>query len=96
MIGEPDGARRVPLGCDELQLRSACVLKEPLALAKHERADEEIVLIDKAMLHERADKVATSQDRYGSTKLLFQSGHFFGDVALDQSGIVPGRLLQGG
>ena len=61
LVAEPDGTRRVRPGCDELQRRSACVLKESLALAQHERTDEEQVLIDKAMLHERYEPEEASR-----------------------------------
>ena len=96
LVGEPNGTGRVRLGGDQSQRRSACFLKEPLALAQDQGTDDEHVLIDEVLMHERADKIATAQDRYGPTELLLELGHFFGDIALDQSGIVPGRLLQGG
>ena len=96
LVGEPNGACRVRLGGDQSQRRSACVLKEPLALAQDQRTDDERILIDEVMVHERADKVATTQDHYVLTKLLLELGHFFGDIALDQPGIVPCHLLQGG
>src|SRR6266487_3224713 len=89
LVGEPNGACRVRLGGDQSQRRSACVLKEPLALAQDQRTDDERILIDEVMVHERADKVTTTQDRYVLTKLLLELGHFFGDIALDQPGIVP-------
>src|SRR5256885_16816865 len=96
LVGEPNGACRVRLGGDQSQRRSACVLKELLALAQDQRTDDERILIDEVMVHERVDKVATTQDHYVLTKLLLEFGHFFGDIALDQPGIVPCHLLQGG
>ena len=96
LVGEPNGACRVRLGGNQSQRRSACVLKEPLALAQDQRTDYEHVLIDEVMVHESADQVATAQDRYGLSKLLLEPGHFFGDIALDQPGIVPCHLLQRG
>src|SRR6266568_4833862 len=72
LVGEPNSACRVRLGVDEPQRRSACVLKEPLAIAQDQRTDDEQILIDEVMIHECMDQVSTSQDRYGLTKLLLE------------------------
>src|SRR6266446_9691579 len=96
LVGEKNGACRVRLGGDQSQRRSACVLKEPLALAQNQRTDNEQILIDEVLMHERADQVTTAQDRYGLVKLLLEPGHLFGDIVLDQPGIVPCHLLEGG
>ena len=71
-------------------------MKEPLALAKDQRTDYEHILIDEVMVHERVNQFATTQNRYGLTKLLLKLGYFSGDIALDQLGIVPCHLLEGG
>src|SRR6266496_3025129 len=96
LVGEPNGACCVRLRGDQSQRRSACVLKELFALAQDQRTDDEQILIDEVMIHECADQLTTSQDRYGLTKLLLELEHFFSDITLDQLGIVPCRLLQSG
>ena len=89
LVGERNDACRVGLRSDQSQRRSACVLKEPLALAQDQWTDDERILIDEVMLRKLADKVATAQDQDGLTKLLLEPGDFVGNIARDQPGIVP-------
>src|SRR2546421_10759866 len=70
LVGEPNGACRVRLGGNQSQRRWACVLKEPLAPAPDQRTDDERILIDELLLHERGDQVATAQDRSALTQRL--------------------------
>jgi hypothetical protein len=58
--------------------------KQPLSAPQDNRIDQQPVLIDQVMLHQRLDKRSAAGDHDVLTGLLLQLGHFFRRITLEQ------------
>ena len=87
------GRRR---GVDELE-RGICatIPEQPASRSQHQWVDEEHILVDEVMLHERLNKLAAAHYQEVLTRLRFELSHFFRHIALEQRRVAPRqRLLQ--
>jgi hypothetical protein len=72
------------------------VLEQALAIAQDDGVDEQAVLVNQAVLHERPDQCRAPMDLQFVAGLALQLGNLPGHVAPEQSRVVPFHPVQGG
>jgi hypothetical protein len=76
--------------------RGGAVLEQALAIAQDDGVDEQAVLVDQAVLHERPDQCRAPKDLQFAAGLALQLGDLPGHVAPEESRVVPLHPVQGG
>jgi hypothetical protein len=67
----------------ELPIRAA-FSEESLALAQHDRMDQQAILIDEVMLHEQIDQITPAVDEDVPADFALELFDFFRDIPPDQ------------
>ena len=80
LVGKSNNAGTERLCFDKFQGRVAPVLEEAFTASQHNRIDQEPILINEIVWHQRADKRVTAVNHDILTGLLLQFGDFFSDT----------------
>jgi hypothetical protein len=84
-------------GADEIEGHSLhAVLEEAPPPPEHDRVDPELVLVDEVVFQQTVREVVGAVHDQVLTRLLLELGHGVRDIALDQMGVLPPRVLEGG
>src|SRR6266536_6449778 len=70
-------------------LRERVVAEKPLARPQDDGVDDEPVLVNEIVLHQRRQQLAAAVDENVPTRLLLQFCDFLREVALDDVRVVP-------
>ena len=95
-VGQGNYAVAALGGGDQAQVRALAGAEQRGPVARHDRVDDDVQLVDQAVLEQRPGELAVAVDHQVPVTLLLELAHGGDGVTGDDRRVVPVRRRQGG